>query len=156
MPYSFERTSDLKLARYILTRPEVYFRLGDDSKAPRERVVLEPNPSIEYVLVKDGDEVIGLVLVIRRNAICCECHVCMLPESWGRRAWAAASLFLPWLWTNTSFSRSIGYITASNRLALRYASQCGFHVWGLNEKAVLKNGKLLDEIWVGATRPETT
>lgn len=153
--FSFERTSDLELARSILTRRESYWRMGDDSRPPREEFALTENLHVEYVLVKDGEETIGLVVLVYRSRACCESHVCMLPESWGERAWEAAPHFLPWLWANTDYVRAVGNIAYSNSLALRYASRCGFHPWGVNEKAILRNGKLQDEIWVGATRPET-
>ena len=151
--FHFQPTTDLSAVRSILTHPSVYSLMADDYMPDRSMFAVTQAGGVTFVLVKRGPEPMGVVLVVRRNQLHCELHVCMLPRCWGR-AESAARTFIPWFWAHFPYRRAIGNIPECNRAALRFSVACGFDCFGRNPKVFQKGGNLYDEIWVGIDRPE--
>jgi RimJ/RimL family protein N-acetyltransferase len=153
MPFRFERTGDLELVRRILTHPRIWRHISDDGSPPPEEFRPPEHPSIWYVLVWDGEELLGLWMLVPHNTVCWEIHTALLPQAWGERARRAARECVAWIWRETPCQRLITAVPASNRLALRFAERAGMRVWGVNEKSFLRGGRLEDQIMLGLSRP---
>jgi RimJ/RimL family protein N-acetyltransferase len=150
----FERTENLELVRRILTHPRIWPHISDDGSPPPEQFEPPDHPAIWHVLAWDGDELLGLWLLVPHNSVCWEVHTALLPHAWGERARRAARAFLAWLWRETPCRRLITAVPASNRLALRFAEAAGMRIWGVNEKSFLRGGRLEDQILLGLSPPE--
>lgn len=149
----FERTVDRELVRRILTHPRIWPHIADDGTPPVEQFEPPDHPAIWYVLIYDGDELLGLWALVPHNSVCWEIHTALLPTAWGARARRAAAEFKEWLWRQTPCRRLITAVPASNRLALRFAEAAGMRAWGVNERSWLRNGHLEDLIMLGISRP---
>ena len=149
----FERSKDYALIRGILTQPSIWRHISDDfSPEPDEYRPIE-SESIWYVMVWDGNELLGLWMFHPHNGICWEVHTALLPDAYGDRARAAAIGMTKWMWRNTPCRRIITHVPANNRLALRFAIEAGMEVYGTNPASFQKGGKLIDQICLGISRP---
>lgn len=149
----FERTTDYELIKQIVTHPKVYPYVSDDySPAPKEWRPIE-SEAIWYVLVKDGEELLGLWTLIPQNAVCWEIHTTLLPNAWGDKGKQAARELADWVWQNTSCLRVITNVPEYNRLALKFAKEAGLETFGLNCKSYMKTGILHDQIMLGVSKP---
>lgn len=149
----FERTQDYALIKQIITHEKVFPYSSDDyTPSPKD---YEPIKSdlIWYVLVKDGEELLGMWTFIPQNAICWEIHTTLLPNAWGERAIKAAKELADWVWKNTPCLRVITNVPEYNRLALRFAKAAGLEPFGLNCKSYMKTGILHDQIMLGVSKP---
>jgi hypothetical protein len=147
------RTFDYALVKRIITDPKVYRSLGDDSKPAAEDFQPIESEQILYLAAHEDKIPLGLFMLIPRNSVHAETHFCMLPCVWGPRSIDIGKAFLAWIWTNTQFHRLTGNIQEPNRLALAYAKAIGCEPFALNRGSVRKNGKLINEVLVGISRP---
>lgn len=152
----FERSRDWPLIKAIVTHPAIYPYVGDDFAPDPDNWEPYQDESIWYVLVKDGEEVLGLWAFIPHNQICWDVHTCLLPNARGSRARQAAQELAPWFWENTTCERVITEVPEYNRIALMFAKRAGMEVYGTNPKSFKKDGRLHDLILLGMSRPQAT
>jgi hypothetical protein len=150
---TFERSQDYELIRQIITRPEIYRHVSDDFCPPAAEFKPAEHPAILYMLVRDGDELLGLWIFAPLNGVCCEVHTCLLPCAWGERARRAVIEGTEWIWQNTPWQRIVTNVPRTNRLALKFALQAGLKIYGVNCLSYLKGGKLIDQICLGISKP---
>lgn len=148
----FELSRDFALVREIVTHPAIYEHSGDDFAPPRESWQPSRSAAIWYVLVRDGDDLLGLFAFNPLNAVCFNTHICLLPNAWGERAREAGREVVRWMWEHSPAVRLIGIVPEYNRLALRLARACGFEQFGVNRRSHLKDGELHDEIFLGVSK----
>ena len=149
---TFTRTTDYSVIRSIITHPKVYPNVSDDFSPKREDFVPIEHPGIWYVLVSDGEELLGVFTFIPQNAVCWEVHTCLLPNAWGERAKDAGRGVIQWIWDNTPCLRIVTNVPRYNRLALGFALQSGLKQFGNNSRSYMKKGKLHDQILLGISR----
>lgn len=151
---TFERTMDYALIKWIITRPEIWQHATDDfGPSPAE---FEPAQSdaVWYVSVRDGDELLGMFMLVPENAICWKVHTCMLSTAWGKKAKQAAKEGIEWAWENMPALRLVTDVPEYNRQASIFARWAGMTQFGLNPKSYQKNGKLQDVMLLGISKPE--
>ena len=148
---TFERSEDWDLIRSVITHPKIWPHVSDDSTPPWEEWQPVIADSVWYVVVRDGEEVLGVFTMVRHNAICWEVHTCLLPSAWGRTLEAARQM-AEWAFANMECLRIITNVPAYNRLALRFAERAGMTQFGVNEKSYLKDGKLWDQFCLGLSK----
>lgn len=148
-----ERSTDYGLIRGIMTQGQIYRHISDDGSPPADEYRPIESGVIWYLVVWDGNTLLGLWMLVPQNSICWEIHTALLPHAWGERAHRAAQVMLTWVWENTPCRRLITNVPADNRLAFHFALDAGMEVYGKNEDSFLKNGKLLDQICLGLSRP---
>lgn len=151
---TFERTFDAALIRKVFTDPAIYPHITDDSCPSPDQWQPTMHEAVWYVLVKDGDELLGVWMLVPHNAICYEIHTCLLPASWGARAEQAAKELAAWVWDNMPARRVITNVPRCNRLALRFAKRAGMTEFGVNKRSFLKHGQLHDQIMLGISKGE--
>lgn len=148
---TLDRSKDYDLIQAIIQDPRIYDRLSDDGSPKREDFRPIESDQLIYLMVRD-DRPLGLFMFVPQNAICIEVHTCLLPESWGSKAKEAGKRAGEWIFTNTPFRRIVTNVPRYNRLALRFAEQCGMTTFGVNPKSYLKNGELHDQIMLGMSK----
>src|SRR6516165_7128124 len=62
---SFERSQDWELIRGIMLNPKIWTHISDDSTPPAEEWEPVQAEHIWYVIVRDGEEVLGLFMLVR-------------------------------------------------------------------------------------------
>lgn len=144
---SFERTANVALVRAI------FLESFPTLEAERDAEIFDHFTRANHCILArvDGD-LAGLYMVVELNPVLAEVHFALLRWTWGAVALEVARAMYAWFWANTSYMRVIGGIAADNPLALCHAKKIGFAVWGRNECAMRKRGKLTDLIMVGMTR----
>jgi RimJ/RimL family protein N-acetyltransferase len=136
-----------------MTHPRIYRQISDDGSPPPEEFQPSDHPAVTYLMAYQGEELLGLYVLVPHNSVCWEAHVAMLPRAWGRARAATRALFA-WLWTHTPCRRLVASIPESNRLALALARETGMRVFGFNEKSFLRGGRLEGQILLGLSRPD--
>jgi RimJ/RimL family protein N-acetyltransferase len=152
---TFERSFDYTLIRGILTHDKIWPHISDDGSPPREEYRPIEHDAIWYVIVRDGDKLLGLWVFTPQNAVCWEVHTALLPAAWGPRGQHAARLLPGWIWANTPCRRIVTNVPETNRLALHFAVKSGMKIYGVNRQSWMKNGVLCDQICLGLSQPET-
>ena len=150
-----ERTFDYSLVREVMTHPKVWPHVTDDGSPPKEAFRLIESDYVIYLLAKDGDEVLGVWVLVPHNTVCYEVHTCMLPSAWGARAREAALIAIQFVWGCSSCARLVTNVPEYNRLALRFAKAAGMTEFGRNPRSFLKDGKLWDQIMLGISKGES-
>lgn len=149
---TFRRTCDYRLIHEILTDPSIFPTIGDDFTPSIE----EWNPVVDsrlwYVLAYDFDLLLGLFMFIQQSTVLYEMHVALLPEGRGKPGFDAGAGVVAWIFQGTPCRRIVGAIPAFNRPAFAYALRIGMQTYGVNEKAFMKNGALVDLVLVGISR----
>lgn len=148
----FERTTDYKLIKSIVTHPRVYQHVSDDFAMPPEDWEPTQHELIWYLLVKEGEEVLGLFTIIPHNAICWDVHTTLLPTAWGPKGRKAAREALRWMFTNTDCKRLTTEVPDYNSLALRFAEAAGMKKYGYNPESFQKGGKIQGMTLLGISK----
>jgi RimJ/RimL family protein N-acetyltransferase len=147
-----ERTRDWERVRSIVTHPKVYGAVTDDYSLSAEEWKPNETEDICYLLVSEDEKPLGVFILIPQNHICWQVHTCFLPESYGDIAKRAGFGSIQWVWDNTECLRIVTEVPIYNRIALKYALDCGMKEYGINPKSYMKQGKLRDVILLGISK----
>jgi RimJ/RimL family protein N-acetyltransferase len=121
-----------------------------DGAAPAEEFRPAEDEQLWYVLVKRGDQVLGLFLLAPHTNVCYEAHMMLLPEGrLGRRSIAAYEFGMDWVREHLDCKKIIGNIPDYNEAALRMALASGYRIIGTNTRSLRHNGRLIDQTIVG-------
>ena len=147
--------ADAELIRSTMTHPRVWPWISDDDSVRREDFQPVFAETIIYLGVW-SEAFIGLWMCVRQNAITFAVHTCLLPAGAGPVGQIAACEAQKWMWDNADgCQRLITSVPSDNTLALRFAKNVGMVEFGRNPRSFLRNGLVLDEIWLGLSRPES-
>lgn len=148
-----ETTEDKDIIKRVITHSKIWSAVSDDFAPMPDEFEPTINGSTVYLLVKDGDEILGLWAFLAKTRICWDVHTCLLPNSWGPRARQALQVMLDWLWKTTDCLRLVTEVPEYNKLAYRFALEAGMKEFGKNEAAYMKYGRLQDLILMGMSKP---
>jgi RimJ/RimL family protein N-acetyltransferase len=152
----FERSFDYETIRSVMTHPQIYPHISDDSSPPAGEYRPIESEVVWYVeaqeITPETYELLGYWIFHPQNAVCWEVHTCLLPAAWGDRGLAAARVLPEWIWEHTPCRRIITNVPMTNRLALQFAFKAGMKVYGVNESSYLKDGELHDQVCLGISR----
>ncbi len=148
-----ERSTDYQLIRTIVTHPKLYPHLTDDFSPSAEDFRPVEHETYAYLIVRDGDELLGLFFFHPHTASIWEVHTCLLPGAWGDRGKEAALLSRQWVWDNLTCIRLITNVPSYNRLALRFAQAAGMEQFGVNPDSFVKGNKVYPLLMLGVSRP---
>jgi RimJ/RimL family protein N-acetyltransferase len=150
---SIERSRDYALLMRIATEPRIYRLTSDDcSPLPQAWRIPEREDCI-YLVARQDAEILGFAAFFPVNGITVETHLCFLRSAYGEKAITSFVKMLGWIWGATKTQRIIGAVPSYNRLAIRFAEKAGFSVYGVNQKAWMKDGRLHSLICLGISRP---
>jgi hypothetical protein len=149
---SFEPTTDIGIVKQIVTAPHVWSSLSDDYDGDPKDYEAKVHPQVVYVLAKDADKTLGLLIFSVHSRICWEVTIAVTTEGRGR-ALEIAKAGIPWVFSKGCL-RIIGRVLKSNRLALKLNKAAGFRVYGVNKGCVMRNGKLEDLVLFGISESD--
>ena len=151
---TFERTFDWDKIKEIVTDESVYRHIQDDfSPSPEDWQPLQ-DESIWYVIAREGEEIYGLFALIPENKICWKAHPCLLPNTFGYLSRLITQQFIEWLWDNSPCLRLIAEVPETNQIVKKYAMDAGMTQFGVNEKSLMKGGKLQNQVLYGISKPK--
>ena len=151
---TFERTTDYGLIKWIITHPAIWTDVSDDFSPAAEKWEPSQSELVRYVLVRDGEDLLGLFMLVPENEICWKVHTGLLPIARGSRAKQAAEQGIQWVWANTPCLRLITDVPKYNRQASLFARWAGMTEFGVNPKSYMKNGELQDVTMLGISKEE--
>lgn len=146
------RTEDWQVVVDILTHPSVLPHVSDDSGFKLDVPLISEN--LYWILIHDGDELLGMFLAHPQNMVTYEVHTCLLPNAYRGRSKQAAESSLQWMFDNTSCLKITTNVPEYNKLALRFARLVGLQNEGINRKSYMKNKQLMDQYVLGITKEE--
>jgi len=145
----FHRTKNYRWVENILTHPDVYHRIGDDSLPPISEFEVYAHPGIWYVIASNPG-LVGLFTLMPQNSICWELHVVMIGGVSATDKRQAAGGIIPWISRHTPCKRLTAAVPSNNKPAIAYGTHfLGMHYVGRQPKAFLKDGALQDLILLG-------
>lgn len=142
----------MDLVRSIVCDPRLYDAMSDDHSPKAEDY--QPPAEAVYVLVKTGERVRGLWVLVPRSHTRWEIHTVLLPDFRGIRALAAARLMAEWTWENTTCESLVTECPTCNPAALWFARMAGMVEYGQELKAFRKGNVLHDIKHLAMHRPE--
>ena len=150
---TFEVSTDYRLIRDIMTHPAIWGAIGDDFTPDVAQWSPVTAPNVSYIIARDGEEVLGLWMLVAHSPVMVEVHTCLLPSAGFRRGRIAAQEMAQWIWENTTFLRIMTQCPDYNRAARKFAKAAGMQKYGENLGAFMKNGALCDVLLFGMSRP---
>lgn len=149
---SFAPTRDEELIKAVVTHRRIYPHISDDFTDDPSLWEMPENENITYLCAYDGEELLGMWVLIPENTICWDVHTCLLPSAWGSRAIQAAKAAIDWVWKNTACVRLTTHVPEYNVLALRFAESAGMTKFGFNDASYQKKGKLWGQHLLGISK----
>lgn len=148
--------SDYKVLADLASNKRIWNNLRDAMPHPyteeeaRQFIASKKDQTEDYVFVIDVDEVfcgiIGLHPQKDIYRISCELGYWIGEEYWGRAyATTAVGMVLDLAFNKYKFLRVFAGVLAHNEASRRVLEKNGFKLEGIARKAVIKNGKVLDE-----------
>ncbi len=150
---SFEPTTDTEIIKRIVTEPRIWADIKDDFDGDPADYEPKVHPQVVYILVKDGEVLLGMLIFSLHSAICWEVTIMMLKAGLGR-ALEVGKAGIHWIFRRTRCVRIIGRVLKSNRLALKLNKAAGFRVYGVNPSCILREGKLEDFVLFGISKSD--
>lgn len=148
------RTYNADLVRSIMLRPEILATVAEDGQDPADY-----QPDVEgdcwLVMTAPDDVLVGLYCLDARNAVTVEIHAQVLPEHRKVYSKATGEAALGWILENMPECHKVtASVPAIYPNVLKFTTQFGFQVEGVNRLSYLKNGKIHDQWMLGITRDE--
>lgn len=146
-----EPTQDPIVIKSILTHPDIYPVISSDLAPNPEDY--EPTIKGNVFLVGRVDDVpIALFILYPCNDVTAWCHVQVLPEYRKEYAYKFGLAAIAYAWDLLGVSKLVAQIPAIYPNVIAFAERCGFKREGVNTKSHLKDGKLVDCVYVGLER----
>ena len=145
------RTYDTDFIVQCVTEPSVWRMIADDGFLNPD--LYFPPMSDSLYWLRAGDY--GVFMLQPHNSVTYECHTVLLPSARGKSV-GIARLAVDWFFANSPCQRIITNVPDYNPLALRLAKKVGFTEIGINEKSILKNGVLHDQVLLGISKERWT
>ena len=145
-----ERTDQPCVILDILSDPDIAERIRDDSDAA---LVFDVEREA-WVVMRDGDTVLGAYGLRPLNRYTLEIHAHILPEHRDQYAVETGWAILRWIVDNQDYAKILAEIPACYPDVIAFTKKFGFKQEGVNRLSVQKDGKMIDQIWLGITRQE--
>ncbi len=124
MAFDFQRSNDLNLIESLITSDRwAWAAMSDDTCPKREDFRIPENSSRWFVLVREGEDPVGVWSLHPESATSASMHCCLARAVWGEKARAIAKEWLDWVRANTPFTRLTTAIPACQRPALAYTKR---------------------------------
>ena len=141
-------TDDAEYVTECLKSPAVW-RMGSDD------FLKDVDPSRLNTMARGEDLWVrtphGVLLGYKINLVNYECHLALEPSAAGI-AVDVCKQAMAFVFQNTAIVRLNATIPAYNHLAIGLAKRCGFSFIGVNERSILKDGILHDQLFYGISK----
>lgn len=150
------RTTDIDLIKSIVSNPESFATRAEDGLSITE---MSPTvgPSIYWMLLiseEDGQEpeVRGLAIGSHLTHTVLDFHIIVLPQYWRSPLNAKlAALAVKYMLTHSTAAKVVATVPVTFQPVIRFLQRIGFKREGINRVSFRKNGKLVDQIYLGFT-----
>ena len=146
-----KRSFDYPLINSIIKDPNIYPNIIDDYSPPSYEFNTPESNSIYYILLTEGESLLGLIIFNPQSTILYEFHLCLLPIAKGKGKICIKEAIV-WIWLNTFAIRITISIPITNKVALKVIKQVGLKEYGINEKSFMKGGILRDQVLFGVSK----
>lgn len=156
MGIGVEPTYDMNLVREIMLTPEIWERAAEDGSEPKDFY-----PGYDelccWLLVKEEDKIIGLILLHHDNSTTLKFHPYMMKEFFSKSR-EMMKEFYKWLLENTPdlINKVIVSIPDNQKKTYNFAKKVGFQDEGFNRESYRKNGEIHGLFNLGITRQEAS
>lgn len=147
------RSRDFELIRSLCLHPRIFPSISDDYTRDAAKWNPPQDERVIYLLASSHKKIFGFGIFMPRTHVQYEAHLGFLPRAYGADARHAFERMLAWMWQNTTALRIVGEIVKSNTLAIRFARQAGFEIYGVNKASSLRGGILHDQVCLGISKP---
>lgn len=141
----YKLTEDLGEIHAVLRHPDI-LGINEDGL---EDVDYPITPVIKYFCMLFDGEPVGIIMAMYRTLTVMDCHISVLKECRG----ACTGEFMEWAeyWVknNTDIKKLTVCIPEFNEAAIKRAKKSGFKFEGINTKSFLKDGELIDQVYLG-------
>lgn len=151
---SVERTYDERAIIEIMANPEMVKTIAEDGFD-----IDGYKPDVKgtcWLMIKAGEEVIGVYSLEPKNSVTLEIHPQVLPEH--RSRYANESLMGVYRWileeAPKNYQKVMSMVPVIHKNVRRFAEMHGFKMEGVNRKSYLKGGEIIDQWLFGITRTE--
>lgn len=148
------RTRDYKAIRELATHPRIFSQICDDFTDDAKKWKPIESENVCYLLASDRQGPFGFGVFIPDTWACWKTHIGFLPRSYGGDALASFKKMLGWMWAYTEARKIVGEVCRENKLAIRFARNAGFSIYGINGKSYLQGGVLRDRVCLGISKPQ--
>ena len=148
--YSYKRLTNKKIIRKILTNPEIWDRIcedGQDSKHYNPPM----NKNCHWVGLYHNNILLGIGWLHPHNSVTAVCHVNVLKEH-RIHSLGAGMMAISYVVTETDYTKFIAEVGEIHKDVLGFMNKIGFEREGVNKASLLKNNKLVDQIYFGSNR----
>ena len=145
-----ERTYEVSLIRDILMEPEIHARITDDSHAQLD-IDVDAESWVKMVV---DDEIIGVYCLHPLNRWTLQIHAHVLAQYRDKHALDTGKAILKWFLEHTDYLKIVAEIPVCFPDVLKFTQKFGFKVEGCNRQSLMKDNKLIDQVWLGITRDE--
>ena len=140
-----KQTRKLKHINGVLSAPEVSRWSGDDL-SPKQLKELRDD-SI-YLVAEHEGHIVGSFSFRAVGSIELECHVSFKKCAWGATL-EAGMMAIDYILANTSARKLSAKIPEDNDRAVFYALRLGFKIEGISRASFLRNGMLINQVYLG-------
>ena len=142
-----EETSDITTIKAVLCDPEIYERITSDN-APKAEDWAPPLEGEHYLAGYVNGELAAIFNMHPITEICWEGHMQVL-KVYRQHAHDLFAEAIQWAWDNTPALKLVVQIPSIYPEVAKFISHHGFMVEGVNRRSYLKNGVLLDQVYMG-------
>lgn len=146
-----QETSDIDIIKKVLCDPEIYERITSDS-APDPDDWIPPLEGEHYLAGYVNGELAAIFNMHPITKILWEGHMQVLKE-YRKHAHSLFADALSWVWENTPALKMVVQIPVIYPEVAKFISKHGFELEGVNRRSHLKNGVLLDQVYMGLSNP---
>lgn len=146
-----ELTQDVDVIKSILTHPSIYPVISSDLAPKPEDYT--PDTKGKVIMVGMVDDVpMALMILYPCNDVTAWCHVQVLPEYRKEHAYEFGIEAIAYAWDLLGVLKIVAQIPAIYPNVIAFAEKCGFTQEGVNKNSHLKDGKLVDCVYMGIAR----
>lgn len=138
-------TKDKSRIAKVTKHQEIWPRISEDGMTDFH---VDP----DHLYLMDDDD-IGLFVVHSINSVLFEVHIQVIPEA-RHSAMEFLVKVLAYVWENTNAQKLMAMIPEIYPDVIRFAIKGGFHVEGYSRNSYQKDGRLIDQTYVGLERPK--
>lgn len=147
------RTYDHSLIESIMTSPALWATVAEDGHSP-DSFTCDTEGEC-WLLMSNGDDVVGVYNIHGINAVTCEIHAQVIPEYREQHSYETGKAALEWIYNNApGYKKVIAQVPVVFENVKNFTCQFGFQVEGINRLSYLKDGAIVDQWLLGITRDE--
>lgn len=145
------RTTDPDVIRGVWCSERLWDSLMDDFPLSREDFIPGIIPGqLEWLEMVDEDRTVGILMMMRKNAITWELHVGFHPDVWGTGIPRKfGKKIIESAFELTGAKKLIAMIPVESEPVWKFAKFCGMKIEGTAKKAWQKNGVIMDAYYLG-------